>query len=73
MNRFVVATLVALTMVATFSTSASAFKCVAVGTNGVSASGRGLWQERAMRFALRHCRIAGGVDCKIQACRWWKS
>ena len=69
MSRFLVATLVALTMVAAFSTSASAFKCVAVGANGVSASGRGLWQERAMRFALHHCRQAGGIDCKIRACR----
>jgi hypothetical protein len=69
MNRFVVATLIALSMLATFSTSASAFKCVAVGTNGVSASGVGIFQERAMRFALRHCRIAGGVNCAIRACR----
>ena len=36
MNRFVLAALVALTTVAMFPTSASAFKCVAAGTNGIS-------------------------------------
>jgi hypothetical protein len=69
MNRFVVATLVGLAVAATLSTSASAFQCVAAGTNGVSASGYGVFQERAMRFALRHCRVAGGVNCQIRACR----
>jgi hypothetical protein len=69
MNRFVVATLVALTMVATLSTSASAFKCLAHGTNGVSAWGYGVFNERAVRFALRHCRQAGGVDCRVRYCR----
>jgi hypothetical protein len=69
MNRFVLAALVALTTVAMFPTSASAFKCVAAGTNGISAAGYGVFQERAMRFALRHCRVAGGINCQIRACR----
>ena len=69
MNRFVVAALVGLTLVAMVPTSASAFRCLARGTNGVSTWGYGLFASRAQRFAVRHCRTAGGIDCRIVYCR----
>lgn len=69
MKHFVVASLVGLTMVATLSTSASAFKCLARSSNGVSTWGYGLIFERAQGFAIRHCRVAGGIDCHIAFCR----
>ena len=69
MKHFVVASLVGLTMVATLSTSASAFKCLARSSNGVSTWGYGLIFERAQGFAIRHCRVAGGIDCHIAVCR----
>ena len=69
MKHFVVASLVGLTMVAMLSTSASAFKCLARSSNGVSTWGYGLIFERAQGFAIRHCRVAGGIDCHIAVCR----
>jgi len=69
MNRFVVAALIGLTIVAAVPTSASAFRCLAQGTNGVSTWGRSLFFSRAARLAVRHCRVAGGVDCKVSYCR----
>jgi hypothetical protein len=69
MKHFVVASLVGLTIVATLSTSASAFKCLARSSNGVSTWGYGLIFERAQGFAIRHCRVAGGIDCHIAVCR----
>ena len=69
MKRFFVATFVGLTMVATVSTSASAFKCLARSSNGVSTWGYGLIFERAQHFAVRHCRVAGGIECHIAFCR----
>jgi hypothetical protein len=69
MKRFFVTTLVGLTIVATVSTSASAFQCLARSSNGVSTWGYGIFFSRAERFALRHCRVAGGVGCHIAFCR----
>jgi hypothetical protein len=69
MNRFVAATLIGLTIVATVSTSASAFQCLARSSNGVAVWGYGIFFSRATRFALRHCRVAGGINCHIAFCR----
>jgi hypothetical protein len=69
MTRFIVAAILGLTVVASVSTSASAFACVARGTNGVSATGYGLIHDRAQLFALRHCRSAGGIGCQIVHCK----
>jgi hypothetical protein len=69
MNRFVVAALIGLTIVATVPTSASAFRCLARSSNGVSTWGYGLFFSRASHFAVRHCRVAGGVDCHVSYCR----
>ena len=69
MKRFVIATLLGLTVVATVSTSASAFRCLARSSNGISTWGYGLIFERAQHFAVRHCRIAGGIECHIAYCR----
>jgi hypothetical protein len=69
MNRFIVATLVGLTVLTTIPTSASAFRCLARSSNGVSTWGYGIFFGRAQRFALRHCHRAGGIDCRITYCR----
>jgi hypothetical protein len=69
MKRFIVAALVGLTIAASFSTSASAFRCLATSSNGVNTWGYGIVFSRAARFAVRHCRVAGGVDCRIAYCR----
>ena len=63
MNRVIAATVIALTIVATVSTSASAFQCLARSSNGVSTWGYGIFFGRASHFALRHCRVAGGINC----------
>ena len=69
MKGFIAAAILGLTVVATLSTSASAFACLAHGTNGVSAWGYGLIHDRAQLFALRHCRTAGGIGCHIAHCK----
>jgi hypothetical protein len=69
MKRFIVAALVGLTIAASFSTPASAFRCLATSSNGVNTWGYGIVFSRAARFAVRHCRVAGGVDCRIAYCR----
>jgi hypothetical protein len=69
MKRLIIATLVGLTVVASLSTSAWAFRCLARSTNGVSTWGYGLFASRAQRFAVRHCRTAGGIDCHVVYCR----
>jgi hypothetical protein len=69
MKRFFVATLVGLTIVAAISTSASAFQCLARSSNGVATWGYGIFFSRASHFAVRHCRVAGGIDCHIAFCR----
>jgi hypothetical protein len=50
-------------------TSASAFRCLATSSNGVNTWGYGIFFRRAAHFAVRHCRVAGGVDCRIAYCR----
>jgi hypothetical protein len=69
MKRFVVAVIVGLTIAASLSTSASAFRCLATSSNGVNTWGRGIFFSRAAHSAVRHCRVAGGVDCRIAYCR----
>ena len=69
MKRFVVAALIGLTMVATLSTSASAFRCLARSSNGVVTWGYGIFFSRAAKFAVRHCVTAGGVGCHVAFCR----
>jgi hypothetical protein len=69
LKGLVAATLVGLTIAATVSTSASAFQCLARSTNGVAVWGYGIFFSRATHFALRHCRVAGGVGCHIAFCR----
>jgi hypothetical protein len=69
MKRYIVAALVGLTIAASFSTSASAFRCLATSSNGVNTWGYGIFFSRAARFAVRHCRVAGGVDCRVAYCR----
>jgi hypothetical protein len=69
MKHILVATLIGLTVVATASTSASAFRCLARSANGVSTWGYGIFFNRAQKFALRHCAAAGGDGCHIVYCR----
>ena len=73
MSRFLAAALVGLTIVATLSTSASAFQCLARSANGASGWGSGLIFERAQAFAIRRCIHAGGTlqgnTCYIAYCR----
>jgi hypothetical protein len=69
MKGLVAATLVGLTVLAAVPTSASAFQCLARSSNGVAVWGYGIFFSRATHFAIRHCRVAGGVDCHIAFCR----
>ena len=69
MRRLVVVIFVGLAIVATVSTPASAFRCLARSSNGVSTWGYGIFFSRAQHFALRHCRTAGGINCHIAFCR----
>ena len=69
MKRFIAGAILGLTVVTTVSTSASAFQCLARSSNGVHTWGYGLIFERAQGFAIRHCRVAGGIDCHIAFCR----
>jgi hypothetical protein len=69
MGRLLAAGLLGLMIVASVSTSASAFRCLARGANGVHTWGYGIFFGNASRFALRHCHRAGGVDCRIVYCR----
>ena len=69
MKRFIAAAILGLTVVATVSTSASAFQCLARSSNGVATWGYGIFFSRASGFAIRHCRVAGGIDCHIAFCR----
>jgi len=72
MRRFIVAALFGLTIVATISTSASAFQCVARSPNGASGWGFGIILERAQSIAMRRCIFAGGnlhgYFCHIAGC-----
>jgi hypothetical protein len=69
MKRFIVASLVGLMIATSLSTSASAFRCLATSSNGVNTWGYGIFFRRAAHFAVRHCRVAGGIDCRIAYCR----
>jgi hypothetical protein len=65
--------IVGLTIVATLSTPASAWQCMARSTNGAVGLGSGLILERAQKFAIRRCIVAGGnvsgYACSIRYCR----
>ena len=37
--------------------------------NGVNTWGYGIFFRRASHFAVRHCRVAGGIDCHVAYCR----
>jgi len=69
MIRLFVASFVGLTVVAAISTGASAHQCVARSVNGAAGWGSGITYERAQKFALRHCRPAGGDACHIIYCK----
>jgi hypothetical protein len=72
--RFLFATaIVGLAVVATFSTPASAWQCMARSTNGAVGLGSGIILERAQKFAIHRCIAAGGnvpgYACSIAYCR----
>ena len=69
MKRFIVASLLGLMIATSLSTSASAFRCLATSSNGVNTWGYGIFFRRAAHFAVRHCRVAGGVGCHVAYCR----
>lgn len=69
MNRLVVSIFVGFVIVVTGTTSASAFRCLARSSNGVSTWGYSLIFERARYFAVRHCHVAGGLHCHVALCR----
>jgi|HubBroStandDraft_6_1064221.scaffolds.fasta_scaffold1865760_2 hypothetical protein len=62
-----------LMVVATLSTPASAWQCMARSTNGAVGLGSGIILERAQKFAIRRCIAAGGnvsgYACSIRYCR----
>ena len=68
-EAFYRATLVGLTIAVSLSTSASAFRCLARSSNGVNTWGYGIFFSRASHFAVRHRRVAGGIDCHVAYCR----
>jgi hypothetical protein len=65
--------LVGLAIIATLSTPASAWECMARSTNGAVGLGSGVILERAQKFAIRRCIAAGGnvsgYACSIRYCR----
>jgi hypothetical protein len=69
MKHLTAAVLAGLTVVAMITTPATAFQCLARGSNGVAAWGSGVIYERAQEFAVRHCHRAGGIACRIEHCR----
>jgi hypothetical protein len=69
MKRLIVATLVGQTIAVSLST-ASAFRCLARSSNGVNTWGYGIFFSKAAHFAVRPCRVAGGIDCHVAYCRW---
>jgi hypothetical protein len=68
-KRLIVTALIGFTLAASLSTSASAFQCLAQSTNGVSIWGYGIFFRNAAHYAVRHCRVAGGVGCRVVTCR----
>jgi hypothetical protein len=72
--KFALATaIVGLYIVAAFSTPASAWQCMARSTNGAVGLGSGIILERAQKFAIQKCIVAGGnasgYACSIRYCR----
>jgi hypothetical protein len=72
--KFALATaIVGLCIVASFSTPASAWQCMARSTNGAVGLGSGIILERAQKFAIQKCIVAGGnasgYACSIRHCR----
>jgi hypothetical protein len=67
--KIIVAALVGLTIAGALSTPASAFRCLARSENGVQTWGYGIFFSRASHFAVRHCRVAGGIGCHVAYCR----
>ena len=72
--KFALATaIVGLTIVATLSTPASAWQCMARSTNGAVGLGSGMILERAQKFEIQRCIAAGGnvsgYACSIRYCR----
>jgi hypothetical protein len=67
------AAIVGLSIVATLSTPASAWQCMAHSTNGAVGLGSGMILERAQKFAIQRCIAAGGnvsgYACSIRYCR----
>jgi hypothetical protein len=65
--------LVGLAIIATLSTPASAWQCMARSTNGAVGLGSGIILERAKQFAIGKCIAAGGnvsgYACSIRYCR----
>jgi hypothetical protein len=59
--KFALATaIIGLTVLATLSTTASAWQCMARSTNGAVGLGSGMILERAQKFAIQRCIAAGG-------------
>jgi len=73
MSRFFAAALIGLTIIATVSTSASAFHCVARSSNGAMGWANRIFLIRAQAVAMRACIVAGGNlhghFCHIAYCR----
>jgi hypothetical protein len=73
MMRSFLQVLVGLAIIATLSTPASAWECMARSTNGAVGLGSGVILERAQKFAIRRCIAAGGnvsgYACSIRYCR----
>ncbi len=73
MSRFFAAAVVALAIVSTASTSASAFHCVARSGNGAMGWANRIFLVRAQAVAMRACIVAGGNlhghFCHIVYCR----
>ena len=65
--------IVGLAIIASFSTPASAWECMARSTNGAVGLGSGMILERAQKFAIQRCIAAGGnvsgYACSIRYCR----
>ena len=68
-----VTAIVGFAVVATLSTPASAWQCMARSTNGAVGLGSGIILERAKKFAIGRCIASGGnvpgYACSIAYCR----
>jgi hypothetical protein len=65
--------IVGLAIIASFSTPASAWECMARSTNGAVGLGSGIILGRAQKSAIQKCVAAGGnasgYACSIRYCR----